>query len=258
MPKRPGWHTSAYYNAAVPTGVAAYTQIQAVQDGQITRSANNNLMLPADAIIALAGAWSADLQLARFNVPSLRDFGRPHIQPVNVDAANPTVPQFMNPMNYGLRVLNGEEIGIEAIHGNAGNQAVAAAVWFEFAKTQAAIGPSYRIRGTAAITNVVGGWAAGQITLDETLPAGEYDIIGLTAQGTGLTLARLIFPEGGFRPGVPCTDVAADIRTPLFSFGQFGSFGSFRNFALPQLEVFARAAGAAQIVWLDVVPMSRG
>jgi hypothetical protein len=257
MPKRPGWHTGAYY-ASVPTGTATYTQLTAVQDGQITRSAANNLMLPADARIALAMAWGQDLTLARFNVPSLRDFGKPHIQPLNPGTTNPTVLNVMNPRDYSLRVLSGEEIGVEAVHSNAGSIATMAGVWFEFNRTQAAVGPAYRIRGTAAITNVVGGWASGQITLDETLPAGEYDIIGMTVQGTGLVMGRLIFPEGGFRPGVPAADAADDVRTELFSFGNFGSFGSFRNFSLPQLEVFARAAAAAQIVWLDVCPMSRG
>jgi hypothetical protein len=112
------------------------------------------------------------------------------------------------------------------------------------------------VRGTAAITGVVGSWASGAITLDQNLPAGIYEIQGLDMFGTNLLVGRLIFPGGGLRPGAPARNAVSNVPNDLFTGGKLGVYGQFDTVALPQLEIFVEAANSAQEVYMDIVKVS--
>ncbi len=253
--KRPLFHVSAF-SASVPTGVAAYTQVTAVQDGQLTRTQSNNLLAGSSYKIDLGWASGTDLASLRMVVPSLRDMGKPHLSPINNASGTPTVQNIYDPGPRPLTVPAGEEFGLEAFQSNVGAQTVTALVFLRFADQPAPIGQVYRLRGTSTITNVSGSWAAGQITLDDTLTGGIFEIVGLDVIGANVVGARLVFPEGGYRPGCIARDSIGDVRVNNFSMGAFGSYGQFQNFALPQLEIFSIGAGASQTIFLDIIKVS--
>jgi hypothetical protein len=253
----PGYHVAAYYGA-VPTGTSAYTAIAGVQDGQLTRSASNNFLLPQPAKVELAAVYGTNMLRSRLIVPSLRDMGRPHIGPVDASSSTPTVQNIYDPGIRPLPTTTGEEVGIEGMTSDAGSVNVTGVLFFRFNDAPAPIGPCYRLRGTATCAGAVGSWYSSQITLEDTLPPGEFAIIGMDVVGANLGPARLIFPQGGFRPGCLTRDDVADVRLDNWSFGRFGALGSFKNFALPMLECFARGAIATQDVFLDLIRIGPG
>lgn len=248
----PGYHTAAYFGS-VPTGTSAYTAIAGVSDGQLTRSAANNYILPSAGKIELAAVYGTNMLRSRLIVPSLRDMGRPHLAPVDASGTTPTVQNIYDPGIRPLPFVSGEEIGIDGMTSDVGSVNVTGALFFRFNDTPAPIGPCYRIRGTAACAGAVGSWYSSQITLEETLPPGEFAIIGLDVVGANLGPARLIFPQGGWRPGCLTRDDVSDVRLDNWSFGRYGALGSFKNFSLPALECFARGTIATQDVFLDLV-----
>lgn len=253
----PGFHMAAF-SGSVPTGVAAYTAVPGVQDSIINRSISGNYLMPQAGKIELAAVYGLNMLRARLSVPSLRDMGKPHLGPVDNSATTPTVQNIYDPGVRSLPVGNGEEVGIEGMTSDVGTQVVTAGMIFRFVDTPAPIGPCYRVRGTATCAGAVGSWFASQITLEDTLPPGEFAIIGMDVVGANLGPCRLIFNGGGWRPGCLPRDDTADVRLDNWSFGRFGAFGSFKNFSIPQLECFARGTIATQDVFIDLVQLSKG
>lgn len=253
--KNPMFHVSSFYGS-VGIGTANYTQLPAVQDGQLTRTQGNNLLAGNPSKLDLGFSSGVNLDRVRIVVPSLRDLGRPHLSPVNNAAGIPTVPNIYDPGERPLTIQAGEEFGLEAITTDAGAQNCNAIVFLTFGEQPAMVGPTFRLRGTATITGVTGGWASGQVIMDDTLTGGIFEIVGMDVISANVNAARLIFPQGGYRPGCIARDGAGDTRVPQFSMGKFGSFGQFQNFALPQLEIFAVGASASQVVYFDLVKVS--
>jgi hypothetical protein len=91
------------------------------------------------------------------------------------------------------------------------------------------------------------------LTFDQTLPSGIYQIQGMNAFGANLLGARLIFTGGGWRPGVLAMQTLSSVPRQEFTDGSFGVFGEFDSVTIPQLEIFAEGANAAQEGFLDVV-----
>jgi hypothetical protein len=183
----------------------------------------------------------------------MRAVGLPYIAPLNQTVAVPSPPNLADFGEYGPAPADADEISVEATHTDAGAQIQYALMWLRFGRKQPDIGQEYRLRGTAAITGVVGSWASGAITLDQTLPSGIYQIQGMDAFGTNLIGARLIFPGGGWRPGVLARNAVNSVPSQIFTNGSLGVYGEFDSFAIPQLEIFVEAANTSQEVYLDVV-----
>ena len=100
---------------------------------------------------------------------------------------------------------------------------------------------------------VAGVWTLGQLVTDQTLPPGQYTVVGMSAYGTGLLLCRLRFEGMDWRPGVLSQQAVGEFSDNTMRRGAFGAFGSFRSIVLPQVEVLGYSGVSDLIVYLDVV-----
>src|SRR5262249_15503135 len=129
-------------------------------------------------------------------------------------------------------------------------------VWLGDRMRNVPTGQVFTMRTTVTITTVANGWASGQLTFDQTLPSGRYSIVGLDVIGATLIAGRLILPGYAHRPGVIAGVDMGKFAGPIFRYGNMGEYGQFVNTALPQLEVFANAAGSQAIeAYLDLVKL---
>lgn len=248
-------HLSVFNNAAVGIG-AVNADLTLVTEQVIPTSAAGRALMPFAARIRAAIAAGVGINRPRIVSPSLRRLPFPQIRPPRVTLA-PSYPLSIctYPRDFAPGVLVNEEVNVQASNTNAAAQQMQAALWFEPSFEPAPPGPTWTIRATAAIVAAAGVWTTGVLTLEDQLPAGRYAVVGLDVWGTALLYARLIFANGGPRPGVPC-EIAVDNPFPsIWRFGQEGKLGEFSNTTVPQLEIFASGATATQEVFLDVTPI---
>ena len=251
MDNRTYFHLSAFRGSV--TNGTTNTAIAGVLDGILSRSSGNNFLAPEGSTIwgAIGGGVNASRQ--RINTPAVRQVALPMIAPLGtgVTATNP-----QNLSVYGAqgpRPKDADEVSVEATHSDAAPQIQWALMWWRFGRKEWTPGIRYRVRYTAAITGVVGSWALGAMTFDQTLPSGYYQIQGMDAFGANLLGARLVFPGGGWRPGVLAHNTLSTVPRSEFVDGSLGVFGEFDSVNVPQLEIYVEAANSAQEGFLDLV-----
>jgi len=218
---------------------------------------NNHYILQNDTNLMAAYARNAGLTNARINTPHFRAVSIPSVRPVNVTAAVPTLPPYEWLYPSRLLVPRIDEVAFEASNGGGGGVRTVGGIWVSSIDHTLNIPPGnrYKLRFTVTIAATAFVWTAGAFTLDQSLPAGNYTVIGMDVFGVTTEFARLSFLGGGMRPGVltQLTVGAYDNRL-TFQDGNAGVYGTFANTAQPNLEVFATAtASIAYTGWLDVV-----
>lgn len=245
------WHLAAY--SATLTNGSTNTAVAAVNDQILTRTTANNFILPRPAKLRAIYAAGVSLTNARMNTPSLRTIGLPSVGQINITLTVPSPPNIADWGDYGPMIPTADEISMEHTLGGGAPEVEMDLVWFQFGYKPAPTGPTYRIRYTATITCVAGTWVNGTITPDQTLPAGNYAVVGMDAMGTNLVGARLVFANGGYRPGVLARNTLAGVPHPMFSGMRMGQFGVFDSVNTPTLDALSTGACTAQTIFLDVV-----
>lgn len=249
-----GFHLFAFYESV--TNGSTYAEINGVADQAMTLDSSSRLQSPGDWQILAAAALGVNLSAARFNAPSLRNTVLPEIYPGIAAAA---VSDNRGPELYSNRgpvFKNGEFITAEVSRAGADAQPCAVLLWFAPGVTQAPAGRVYTLPYTFTITLVAGSWTFGTLTPAQTLPAGKYSVIGMSAVCNDAAAARLVFPGvAQYRPGVMVQ--AAYGNVPWgdgFRNGRFGQFGTFLWNTQPNVEVLGLVAGAESgTVYLDLV-----
>lgn len=245
-------HLLAFYTNDLAQN-ASNTALGAVTD-QVIPIQNSRYQLPLDAkVYAAYGGIDSPTSL-RINTPSMRRISLPYITPLsgtNLPANDPPIVIYPG---TGPQIEATEEIALEASRAGAGAADAYAGLWLQFKKREAQPGPNITVRATATIAGSEGVWAAGNFTLDQTLPSGVYQVGGMEAYGTNLLFARLIFfGDSIYRPGVLAQGAIGEWNLPDFRFGKAGLFGEFTSWVQPQLEIFCVGACAAQTIFLDLV-----
>lgn len=242
----------AAFRGSVANGTTN-TAIAGVNDNALAKSSTGAFFAPKGGRIRAAVAGGVNASRARINTPILRNVGLPYIAPLNTGVTAPSPPNLADYGPMGPAPNETDEISVESTHTDAAPQIQFALMLLQFARRDPIPGNTIRLRFTSAITGVVGSWASGGITLDQNVPAGDYQIVGMDVFGTNLLGARLIFTGGGWRPGVLGRNAVGSVPHQLWLNKTLGVFGEFNNTAIPQLEIFVEAANTAQEGYLDVI-----
>lgn len=196
---------------------------------------------------------SANATLCRLDSPFLRLIGPPVIQPIQTAAAPSDLPPINKLDGCSLTLPALDPLGILVSRAGAGADVAQALLWMVDTVQDEIDRPTFTCQATAAITlTTTGSWVAGGITLAQSLPTGRYRVLGMSAVGTGLLAARLIFPGQVERPGVLAQQADGEYDHEWFRYGNFGEFGAFDSVAPPLLEAMGYAAGSAQTIYLDL------
>jgi hypothetical protein len=111
---------------------------------------------------------------------------------------------------------------------------------------------AYSVRFTTSITAVTASWVNGAITFATSLPAGNYQVIGMRMWSPNCVAARLFFKGSFFRPGVTVGNAEAVNEWPDFRFGNYGVWDQFNNITPPSVDLMGITDTAEQ-GFLDLV-----
>jgi len=249
----------AFYEEVDPAG--AFNALTAIPD-QHVYTEGDNLTVPSLAqIVAIsAGVCSGGDQLARLVSPSLRGIGRYMIHPLNggVDA---DIEPDADPKVIDLRASPVPLVVNEQLNAEVNSDPTAAeGQWVVLLLSDGPITPVTgdirTVRATAAITLTAGQWTNGNITLDEDLPVGTYQVVGMRALSAGLVAARLVFRGGAWRPGCLGCDDPQDNSHPIFRYGQLGVWGEFPHNVVPSVDFLSITADTAEELFLDLIKVA--
>jgi len=243
--------TIAYSQSQDTGGVLSY--VAAVADQHVTVSGNNIVVPPGMNHLLGAFALGATISRARIESPALRRTLLYDVIPINV-GAEPSSPTpfrhlFYNPIpldeNEALRALVAETA--------TGAEQETVIVWLGDGAQTPVTGEIYTVLATGAGTLTAYTWTNVSLTLDQTLPAGTYQVVGFRAQSAGLIAARLVFVGGTWRPGCIGYDAASDLEHEVFRRGGLGIWGEFRHDQPPTVDFLSSLADTSQTVWLDLI-----
>jgi hypothetical protein len=250
----PGWHMFGYYSSIAASAVNA--PITAINDTIMTNVADGNLTSPQPGNIIFVCGLGANLVRLRLNTPKYRTISLPSLVPINGTLTVPSPVNIFNAMDYPLPVNAVDEIEIDATNSSGSADNEAAICGIKFGDVPWTPGTPIRVRATATVTCSTGTWVNGTMTLDQTLPAGVYAVIGMLAVGTNLAAARLVFPASVWRPGCVAMNADKNIPHPLFDRHLLGCWGLFESINLPSVDFLSVGSCTSQEVYLDLVYQS--
>ena len=223
-----------------------------VTNNSRVRTINPRRLIAAQAIVV-------DGLQAKLDYPSAYQLFRPSIYPIDTDVTAPNLPAIDYYGDTGFLLPGGEDIGVLVSRAGAAAGNVYGYLWTAERFVAAPKGGIRSLRATAAVVTTAAGVPNfGPITLDQQLPNGRYQVVGMALEGANTVAGRLIFPGQAERPGVPSNISAASHIQPLFRKGYSGVFGNFLNTNLPQLEVVGSGVTSTQTLYLDIVQLGGG
>jgi hypothetical protein len=246
------FHLCAFFNASA--GGLTDEDTPAVSDQVITIS-NNHFIPPVPAYIKMATLNGATAARLKISSPKLRALAQLQFPRATVATDNPTAGQINDCSPMPIKVNAIDELSA-LVTTTAGASSNIVGLWLDDGNTQHPRGEPYWIHGNSTFTSVAHTWTSGAIVFDQTLPAGKYSIIGMDVFAATTTFARLIFPTGGWRPGVLVRSAVGANLPEYFQNGYFGEFGQFASVAQPQLEVFSRVGVSQFDVFLQLLKLS--
>lgn len=252
------FHTIAFSQALTTTNVG--TLVTPVVDSTVTIN-GNNLLIPEkiNQLFAGFGFSTAGTAATKVQVqtPSLREVFWPSLSPIvnaTTPDANSLIPSFMdNPIP--LQTQEGLNIQTDALSTATAGQQGAVIFLSDGKRAPVQSSKIYTMRFTTAIALSANSWVNGSLTFDQPLPVGNYDVVGLRVEGTGLMAARLVFvgQSAITRPGCPGNATALTRDLEDFRYGRSGVWGTFFSITPPSLDCIG-ATGTTQVGYLDLIP----
>lgn len=246
------FHTIAYFESIDPAG--ALVPIAAVPEQQLF-SSGDDIRIPA-TLPAILGAAAlindASLVRAQLQAPSLRVLTNLDIEPIVQAAVFGSPPEVLFHPQMAIPLDADEALQFHMESDPAAGVDHHGLVWLGDGPQIPATGRMFTVRATSAITQIDAVWTNGVLTLGQTLPAGQYQVVGMRARSTDMVAARLVFVEQSARPGVPGVNAIPDEDVKSLRHGMAGVFGVFPNTIPPTVDVTGGVA-TAQVYMLDLI-----
>ena len=243
----------------------AFVNLTALADQRLFTQGDDIRVPDLNQVFALAGGADAVVQpRLRLTSPTLDELVRYEISPLNSQnaaAVEPDSPQKVDDLRQNPLILGVDEIlQCELFNNSAAAQDQWALLWFSDGSPQPVSGQRpFTVRATGTTTLVANTWTQVNVTLDDNLPPGNYQIIGLRPDSAGCVAGRVVFrTQNQNRPGALGTDTILDIQHPMFRHGALGVWGEFPFTQLPAIEFLSVVADTAETIHLDLIRTSRG
>lgn len=244
-------HTIAWRVSLAASAVA--TDMTPVTDGIMTVQ-NAHFLPQKDYFLQYAYFGAAEALRARFITPNWRQISTPWIRPVNLAIVPLDEPNIADYTKNPLRIRGLEELQVEGYQANVGALiGVAVAGISDTPLTPVPMGDVIAMRGTGTTTATAGAWTQATITWQDTLPNGQYAVVGLGAIGVTMIAARLIFEDQVLRPGALAQSLVSGNPPAIFRDGSLGIWGRFNAYRIPSVEIFCNAADTAQEIYLHLM-----
>lgn len=113
------------------------------------------------------------------------------------------------------------------------------------------------VRATGTTTLTARAWSSVVLTLDSSLEAGNYALVGFIAMSATAVAARAIITAQNNRPGMPALQpnelAGVDFEAALLNQLMYYDMGRFTHITVPAMQFFATAADVAETVYLYVI-----
>jgi hypothetical protein len=236
---------------------ASLTNVAALSDPHIRVSGDDVIVPSALNYVGGVYAIGADTTRAQLVSPSIRRRYPFEIVPVEV-AAEPADPVKMFPLfDNPLQLDPDESLNAQAAENNASSGRSTVLVWLCDGATSPITGAEiFTIRATNTSTLSTYAWTNGALTFNDTLPAGDYALVGARASSAGLIAFRFVFSQYAWRPGAIGMDTVGEVGAPIFRFGKLGVWGEFSHNTPPTVDFLSLSADTSQTVDLDLILLS--
>lgn len=252
-------HLTAWYESVDQT-LAPITPVAAT-GGETVHTVSGDDLKPHPQLANIVAAYvgSASIERARFSSASLQASGAlPYLAPLS-GSEEPGVPTVFHDLRMAPIAISADEnlqLQVEN-DGAASAEDVVGLVWMGAAPSQAQ-GAWRTIRATTTASAMTAHqWNTRAVSLDDDLPAGTYEIGGVTAIGTSLIAGRTVQKDSIYKPGFLCYDTIQDANAMTFRHGKFGTYGTFKHDQPLDIEFFPDAAdNESQEIYLDIRKVS--
>lgn len=191
---------------------------------------------------------------ARISAPSIKKSALFELAPLDNAAEPPSRPAFIDLRNSPLQLEGGEQVNIQTMNSGAAAVDQWGLLWLcDEVPQPVQASEIIHIRATNTATLTDSAWTNVSLTLDEDLPVGDYDVIGMKAMSAGCIAARAVFEGQVNRPMVIGCDAITDVDEMLFRNGNMGVLGTMRHDTPPTIDFLSLSADNSQVVWLDIV-----
>lgn len=246
------FHLAAYYESLDPGG--ALVNIAGVREEMIFVSGDDIRVPTGLPFIIGASALENDASAARAQVasPSLRVLANLDVEPVVAALVFGSPPEQSLWPETPVPLVADEALNFLVESAPAAAAVHQGLVWLSDGPQTPVTGNVFTVRCTGAATLSAGEWVNTNLTFGQTLPAGQYAVIGMRARGTNLVAARLVFPEQYARPGVLAVNAIGDRDVYWTRHGRMGSWGEFPHTNPPTMDAFG-VTDTSQVILLDLL-----
>lgn len=251
-------HLAGWLEDIDPAGL--FVNLTALADQRLFTQGDDLRVPPLNLVFAGAAGMDGVVEpRARVTSPTLDELTRYEIAPVNSQdaaAVEPDSPQKVDDMRLSPAQLGVDEIlQAEILSNPAAAQDQWVLLWFaDQVPTQVTGGRPFTARMTGTTTLTVNVWSFVDMVLDDNIPPGRYQVLGLRPESLGCVAGRIVFRTGEFwRPGALGVDTVLDIQHPMFRHGALGVWGEFPFTQLPAIEFLSVIADTVETVHIDLV-----
>ena len=269
------FHTVAY--AASAQGInATLTALPSITD-QALRTTGNGYVVPSLNHVPLIVAFGPSMTRAQISSVTLQQLAKQELKPLmttfpTAGLATTPVELYGNPLdltpfeeldvNITNTASDGEYVIVWLSDGPLNPLPFSPAFSGPYPAQQAPgpggtptilTGQPFTLRATAAVTLTVAGWTLCQLTMDQNLFPGHYQIIGLEALSANIVAARFVAPGNAWRPGGIGRRVVSAPSMNRQRMGGWGVWAEFDSIQLPAIEVLAQVADTSETFDLDLI-----
>lgn len=248
-------HLLAYYTNDLAQN-AVLTALGTITD-PVWPVQNGRYQAPYKATVGAFYAGIDSPTRVQIQTASMRGVAYPTLTPISGTNLPANVAPWIALGPQGPDVLPTESMSVNVSRAGAGAADAYVLLWMFERFGNIFPGKVHTVGWTAAVTIAEGTWSAGNVTLDQVLYPGLYELVGCEVYGTNCLAGRVIFPGGPlgtqFRPGVLAQGAQGEWNKQQFRFGDMGPFGRFRDTAQPMMEFLGVGAGTSQIGYWDLV-----
>ena len=244
---------AGFYEGATTTQVVG-ANITPVQDAHLKNEGEAVIVPELNRLIGFS-AGGVTLQDVQVVSPSLRRTCLMDISPIDISDSPVSPPDPILLPNGAPTLDFDEELTVIGTYG-AGSEGTSnyAVAFLGDNNCNPVSGQMFTVKGTLASFGTAGTWAAGTLTLTQSLPVGNYKIVGARLQHAEGVAFRFVFIGGIWRPGHMCVADDNSKDVPMSRHGALGVWGSFSHNREPGVEVFTSVGGAAAgVIYIDIM-----
>lgn len=246
--------TTVAYTELVTAAVVRQL-LAAVPDVHLSFSGDNIIIPTLNNLLGYYGI-GVDIQNVQLASPQLRRLALIDVAPVEITALPTWPPDFIARPDSPLPLVEDESLNALAGNSNVADKQESVIVLLSDGVVSPVSGEIFTVLATATAPATAYAWDSAALTLSQTLPVGNYQLVGARVEQANTIAYRFILIEHAWRPGGIAV-VGIDKSDVAFSrSGKLGEWGIFSHLHVPSIEFFGDGTGGAARIYLDLIKVS--